>query len=119
MRAKYFVIIIAGNVSLLKPSYLFLNVVIRSLFGMSVCRKSASIETNTESCVCVKSASMETNAKSFGTTTLLTLSTKLFVFLICGALRDLVPFVQFKKREKTPWKSVKFSKVAGFSLQLY
>ena len=30
----------------------------------------------------------------------------------CGALRDLVPFVQFKKREKHPWKSVNFSKVA-------
>ena len=24
----------------------------------------------------------------------------------CGALRDLVPFVQFKKREKHPWRSV-------------
>ena len=32
---------------------------------------------------------------------------------ICGALRDLVPFVQFKKREKHPWKSVTFSKIAG------
>ena len=30
-------------------------------------------------------------------------------------LRGLVPFVQFKKREKHPWKSVTFSKVAGFS----
>ena len=28
---------------------------------------------------------------------------------ICGALRDLVPFVQFKKREKHPWGSVNFS----------
>ena len=36
--------------------------------------------------------------------------------LICGALRDLVPFVQFKKQ---PWRSVTFSVVAGFSLQLY
>ena len=26
----------------------------------------------------------------------------------------LVPFVQFKKREKHPWRSVTFSKVAGF-----
>ena len=31
----------------------------------------------------------------------------------CGALRDLAPFVQFKKREKHPWRSVTFSKVAG------
>ena len=27
------------------------------------------------------------------------------------ALRDLVPFVQFKKREKRPWRSVNSSKV--------
>ena len=32
---------------------------------------------------------------------------------ICGALRDLIPFVQFKKRKKHPWRSVNFSKVAG------
>ena len=38
---------------------------------------------------------------------------------ICGALRYWVPFVQFKKREKHPRKSVNFSKVEGFSLQLY
>ena len=38
---------------------------------------------------------------------------------ICDALRDLVAFIQFKKREKHPWRSVKFSNVAGFSLQLY
>ena len=36
----------------------------------------------------------------------------------CGALRDLVPCALFKKREKHPWGSVTFSKVAGFSLQL-
>ena len=32
---------------------------------------------------------------------------------ICSALRDLVPFVQIKKIEKHPWRSVNFSKVAG------
>ena len=32
---------------------------------------------------------------------------------MCDALRDLVPFVQFKKREKHSWMSVNFSKVAG------
>ena len=32
---------------------------------------------------------------------------------ICGALRDSVPFVQFKKHEKHPWWSVNFSKVMG------
>ena len=36
--------------------------------------------------------------------------------IICDALRDLVPFVQFKKREKYPWRSNSFSKVAGWSL---
>ena len=35
-------------------------------------------------------------------------------FLNCDALRDLVPFAQFKKREKHPWMSITFSKVAGF-----
>ena len=33
---------------------------------------------------------------------------------ICDVLRDLVPFVQFKKCEKHPWRSVTFSRVAGF-----
>ena len=33
---------------------------------------------------------------------------------ICGVLRDLVLFVQPKKREKLPRRSVTFSKVAGF-----
>ena len=28
---------------------------------------------------------------------------------ICGALRDLAPFVQFEKREKHPRRSVNFS----------
>ena len=32
---------------------------------------------------------------------------------MCDVLRDLVPFAQFKKREKDPWKSVTFSKIAG------
>ena len=31
----------------------------------------------------------------------------------CGALRDLISFVQFKKREKHPWRTVNFSKLAG------
>ena len=34
--------------------------------------------------------------------------------MIGDALRDLVPFVQFKKREKHPWRSATFSKVVGF-----
>ena len=31
---------------------------------------------------------------------------------ICDALSDLVPYVQFKKREKNPWRKFTFSKVA-------
>ena len=37
---------------------------------------------------------------------------------ICGALRDLVLFVQFEKRKKHPWRSVNFSKIAGLKLAL-
>ena len=32
---------------------------------------------------------------------------------IRDVLRDLVPFIQFKKREKHPWKSATFSDVVG------
>ena len=38
---------------------------------------------------------------------------------MCDALPNLVPFLQFEKGEKHPWRSVTFSKVAGFSLRLY
>ena len=41
------------------------------------------------------------------------------IIKIWDALHDLVPFVQFKKREKHSWSSVNFSKVAAWSLQLY
>ena len=34
-------------------------------------------------------------------------------FTIWGALLDLVLFVQFKKREKHPWREDTFGKVAG------
>ena len=44
-----------------------------------------------------------------------TRSQKVLSSIICGALRDSVPFVQFKKREKHSWRSVNFSKVAGFT----
>ena len=43
----------------------------------------------------------------------------IFSCTICDALQDLVPFVQFEKREKHPWRSVTFSKVPGFNMQLY
>ena len=42
---------------------------------------------------------------------------KILESVICDALRDLVPFVQFEKAEEEPWKSVTFRKVAGFSQQ--
>ena len=34
--------------------------------------------------------------------------------IICDVLRNFEPFVLFKKREKHPWRSATFSKVAGF-----
>ena len=34
---------------------------------------------------------------------------------ICDALHNLVPFVQFKKREKRPWRIVNFGKVVGLN----
>ena len=37
----------------------------------------------------------------------------------CDALSNMIPFVQFKKREKQPWSSITFIKVASWSLQLY
>ena len=37
----------------------------------------------------------------------------MFLLRICDALRDLVPFVQFEKREKHPRRSVNFSKVSA------
>ena len=40
-----------------------------------------------------------------------------FLLYIFDALWDLVPFAQFKKREKHSWRSVTFSKVAGWSLK--
>ena len=38
---------------------------------------------------------------------------KLIIPIVYEVLRDLVLFVEFKKREKHPWRSVTFSKVAG------
>ena len=35
----------------------------------------------------------------------------IFFKKICGALRDLVPVLQFKKREKHPWRSVNLIKL--------
>ena len=35
---------------------------------------------------------------------------------ICDRLRNLVPFLQFQKREKRPWRSGTFNKIKGFSL---
>ena len=40
------------------------------------------------------------------------------ITFICDVLRDLVSFVQFKKREKHPWRSITLSKVAGYLYNL-
>ena len=53
----------------------------------------------------------------FASTATLLLQTKLLnksclaYFYLIDAWRDLVPFVQFKKRKKYPWRSATFSKV--------
>ena len=39
--------------------------------------------------------------------------TAITLITIRDVLRDLLPFVQFKKRKKHPWRSITFSKVAG------
>ena len=41
------------------------------------------------------------------------LQVNIYLVNICDALRDLVPFVQFKKREKYLWRIGTFSKVAS------
>ena len=41
-----------------------------------------------------------------------------FKLFICGTLSDLVPFIQIKKCEKHPWRSVTFIKVAGLKVTL-
>ena len=41
----------------------------------------------------------------------------IFTNNISDILCDLVRFVQFKKREKHPWKSVTFSKVACYKAE--
>ena len=39
-----------------------------------------------------------------------------FLWYMCGALRDLLTFIQLKKSEIQPLTNVNFSKVAGFKL---
>ena len=41
-----------------------------------------------------------------------------FAKINCDVLRVLVPFAQFKKPEKHPWRSVIFSKVALLKVAL-
>ena len=39
---------------------------------------------------------------------------EMLLIWLCDALRDLVQFLQFKKRKKHQWRGVTFNKVAGF-----
>ena len=39
---------------------------------------------------------------------------EMLLIWLCDALRDLVQFLQFKKRKKHQWRGVTFSKVARF-----
>ena len=45
-----------------------------------------------------------------------TTKTAATIFYISDVLRDLVPFVQFKKCEKHPWRSVTLVKLQNFGL---
>ena len=36
--------------------------------------------------------------------------------IMLDALRNLEQFAEFKKREKYPWRSIVFTKIAGFSM---
>ena len=49
----------------------------------------------------------------------LIISTKRSIDHICGALRDLVPWVQFKKAEKHPWRSITPPLVSFTVFKLY
>ena len=40
---------------------------------------------------------------------------QIIIIHICGALRDLVPCAQFKKREKHSWRSVTVSSACNFT----
>ena len=55
-------------------------------------------------------------SKFFHLSTVLRITLSLAVNFQSDTLRDLVPLVQFKKREKHTWRIITFSKV---SLQLY
>ena len=43
------------------------------------------------------------------------LQRKVISVIIGDVLRNLVPFVQLKKRERRPWRSVTLTKFSGFS----
>ena len=58
--------------------------------------------------------SLEPNVKSQNNRNILVLQA-----IICDVLRDLVPFVQFKKRENTHGGLLLLLKLQAFSLQLY
>ena len=47
------------------------------------------------------------------------LDIEVYITNMCGALRNFIPFVQCKKREKHPWRKVTFSKVAGFASHVF
>ena len=56
------------------------------------------------------------HSEFFYLSTISRITSSLVVNFQSDLLRGMLPFLQFKKREKHPWKSITFSKV---SLQLY
>ena len=59
-------------------------------------------------------SSTSSSAMSFDTVLFESFEVETHLNVLC----DLVPLIQFKKREKHPWRTVIFSKVSGFSRRI-
>ena len=76
-------------------------------------KQITTILTIFHECLCLDSKTKQNNCKDFYVESLFLL----FYVLrphICDVLHDLISFLEFKKREKHPWRSVNFSKVADW-----
>ena len=93
-----------------------------NLFYQTVLRKSTKLDFSKESTLPTKRPKpnysilqyldgSESSAKSYSPASAQDYFRQIYHEALCcrDALRDLVPFVQFKKREKHPWRSVTFS----------
>ena len=97
----YFMQLLLVNYSIFVRFHFFTIHILHWLFWVVVVRRRAAIKLSITSDPLVPN--------------LLVLHRVYYLFFICDALSDLVPFGQFKKREKHRCRSVNFSKVADFS----